>query len=1046
MLFTCPLLATAGEPGKLQFNRDIRPILTETCFFCHGTDKNKREADLRFDIREDAIQHGALIPGKPDESAMIRRLFTDNKDELMPPPASHKVLTEKQKQTLKQWVAEGAEYQEHWAFIPPVKTNPPTVKNQGWVRNPIDAFVLAKLEQEGLTPAPEADRNTLARRIALDVTGLPPAPELLETFLKDQSPQAYENYIDTLMNSPRWGEHRARYWLDLARYADTHGIHFDNYREIWAYRDWVIAAFNDNMPFDQMTIEQLAGDLLPDATREQQIASGFHRCNTTTNEGGIIDEEYQVLYARDRTETTAQVWMGLTAGCAVCHDHKYDPITAKDFYSLSAFFNNTTQAVKDGNVKNTPPIIVVPRPEDDDQYANLTAEQIKAHQRVEDRRHRSMDDFKNWFTQFHASQSNIPLPTADLELHLPLQGQMSTIPDGQLLDYTLNNQPQQEFISGLNYASRDEQHTAITINATTNISIPNAGNYDNKQAFSFGAWILNPTAKSGAYAIMARMNEKENHKGWDMWMEDQKLATHILHSWPDDGLKVVTKDKVPTDKWIHAFITYDGSQKASGVKIYINGAEVKTETRSDKLKSSIKSETPFKVGQRSQGTKAVDVKISDVRLYARALSAMDVKQLSDSDHLQSLVAKKYDDLKQKEVKELHQWWFETIDPEAIAASAHKQNIERQLKEVEARGTIAHVMHEKEQEPTAYVLFRGEYDQRRDQVSAATPGVLPEFPSTLPKNRLGLARWLVQDNQPLTARVTVNQFWQQIFGSGLVKTAGDFGTTGTPPSHPELLDWLAIDFREHGWDIKRFYKQVLLSSTYRQSAVTTPEKQERDPQNTWLSRGPRYRMDAEMVRDVALYVSGLLSPQIGGRSVKPYQPPGVWEAVAMRGSDTRDYAQDHGDNLYKRSMYTFWKRSAPPASLEIMNAPSREFCVVCRERTNTPMQALVTLNDTQFIEAARVLAGHTLLAQTDTPARLHFISERLISRDFTAEELAVIEPSLKALTSFYHAHPEDAAQLIKVGEAPVPDKVDPWELAAWTMLCNELLNLDEVLNK
>jgi hypothetical protein len=775
-----PSLGSMAAEDRVLFNRDIRPILAENCFPCHGPDSAARKAGLRLDRREVAVKIGAIVPGKTDESELVSRVFSGDPAERMPPPASHKQLTAAQKDLLRRWIAAGAEYQPHWALIAPVRPQPPPVTNPAWGRNPIDAFVLSALQQRGLQPAPEADRRTLARRLSLDLTGLPPAPAEVEAFVKDPSPAAYENLVDRLLASPRWGEHRGRYWLDAARYADTHGIHFDNYREMWSYRDWVIEAFNRDLPFDRFTIEQLAGDLLPDATPEQRVASGFNRCNITTNEGGAIAEEYLVLYARDRTETTARVWLGLTAGCAVCHDHKFDPLTQKEFYQMSAFFNNTTQGAMDGNVKDTPPVLFLPAPADRRRWPALAKELADAKRQVE---------------------------------------------------------------------------------------------------------------------------ERKKKPGGDLDKSYQELTARVA----------------------------------------------------------------------------------------------------------------------------------ALEKEEAAAKA--------------RGTAAHVMQERNEPARAFLLYRGEYDKRREPLTAETPALLPPMPADLPKDRLGFARWLLRPEQPLTARVAVNRFWQEVFGAGLVRTAEDFGVNGELPSHPELLDWLAVEFRESGWDVKKLFRLLVTSAAYRQAAVATPEKLEKDPQNRLLSRGPRFRMDAEMVRDYALAAGGLLVAKIGGPSVKPYQPDGVWEAVAMMESNTRNYQRDHGESLYRRSMYTFWKRAAPPASMDIFNAPSRETCTVRRERTNTPLQALVTLNDPQFVEAARHLAESALREGGATAeSRLDFAARRLLARSFRPEESTSVLATLGKLLDHYRAHPEQAKDLLAVGEAKVDPAPDAATLAAWTMLMNQLLNLDEVLNK
>ncbi|MCA8990913.1 MAG: DUF1553 domain-containing protein [Planctomycetaceae bacterium] len=1027
----------AAEP--LEYNRDVRPILADTCFKCHGPDSAARKAELRLDQREAAVESGAIAPGNSGDSGIIARIFTNDPDELMPPPDSHKELTDAQKQILKRWVDEGAEYQPHWSFIAPQRPEVPTVSNPQWVVNPIDAFVLARLDAEGLKPADPADRRIIARRVSLDLTGLPPSVELLNQFLNDSSPNAYERYVDALLKSHKWGEHRGRYWLDYARYADTHGIHFDNYREMWTYRDWVIQSFNANMPYDQFTTENLAGDLLPNRTLEQWIGSGFNRCNMTTNEGGIIDEEYKVLYARDRTETTAQVWLGITANCCTCHDHKFDPMTQRDFYQMSAFFNNTTQGVRDGNIKNTPPVVPVVEPEDRPRYAELETLIPQQRQHVAARKMNARPEFDTWLANATPSIITDALPTEGLDLHAPLnegEGQVTKIVrSGEAVELGLAEST--EWDGAAPDSGLKTQGTAF--------ELADYGGFEANQPVSFATWIkVSPNDTQGA--ILSRMDVDKDYRGWDIWMQRRQIGTHIISAWADNALKVVAKAQVPADEWVHVAITYDGSSKAAGVRVYYNGVPQETNVERDQLNGSIVADVPFKVGQRSTG-QPFGGSLRELRIYTRQLNDGEVTALGQLSVLASLLAKTPEERTPEEVDKLYQFWLVTYDTQHQELTARLASLEQEEQSILNRGSIAHVMVEKTEAPMAFVLFRGDYDKRRDEVGADTPAFLPAFPNDIPRNRLGLAQWLLRPENPLTARVTVNRFWQEVFGTGIVKTTGDFGVSGELPVNPELLDWLAVDFRESGWDVKRLFKLIVMSNTYRQAATTTPEKHERDPENRLLSHGPRFRMDAEMVRDSALFTSGLLVDRIGGPSVKPYQPEGVWEAIAMNVSNTRSYQPDAGEGLYRRSMYWFWKRMAPPASMDIFNAPNREFCVVRRERTNTPLQALVTLNDVQFVEAARVLAQQVLMgAAQDDAARINEIAIRIISRPLSDAEQAIVGSSLQELRNWYGSHPEEAAKLLAYGETPVDENLDAAELAAWTMLVNELMNLDEVLCK
>jgi hypothetical protein len=1034
------VVSSSARAGGPEYNRDVRPILAENCFACHGPDSASRKAKLRLDVRDEAVKAGAIVPSKPDESEALRRVHSDDPQESMPPPKTKKVLTKEQKDVLTRWVAAGAAYEKHWSLIAPTRPQLPAVKDTAWVRNPIDRFVLAKLEAAGLAPAPEADRRTLARRLSLDLTGLPPAPADVEAFVNDNSPGAYEKYVDRLMESPAWGEHRGRYWLDYARYADSNGIHFDNYREIWSYRDWVIRAFNENKPFDQFTVEQLAGDLLPNRTLDQQVATGFNRCNITTNEGGAINEEYLVLYDRDRTETTAQVWLGLTAGCAVCHDHKFDPFTQRDFYSLGAFFNNTTQNAMDGNIKDTPPTVLVPRAEDRPRWERVGKELADLRKQVEARKQSARGDFEKWLTTAKPEAVAALVPANGMRLHAKLSEGA-----GDRVRITCDGKPRDVAVTGTAWDAGHVAAKAFRKQPGTALEVADAGDFEREQGFSYGAWVKLPKAPSGA--IFARMDDQHDFRGWDLWVQNGRVGAHIINKWPQDALKAVSKTPVKAGQWAHVFVTYDGSGRAEGVRIYVNGVSQETEFEANALRSTIRTTVPLKIGQRNTTSPLDGLDLQDVRLYGRTLTPAEVEQLAKATRACWLAEKPADARSSAEKNELFDWWLVGLDESFKATAGRLGELQREETAIRSRGTVAHVMQEKPGEATAYVLYRGEYDKRRDPVKADTPKALPPMPADLPRNRLGLARWLVRPEHPLTARVTVNRFWQEVFGTGIVRTSGDFGVTGELPSHPELLDWLAVEFRESGWDVKKFFKMIVTSAAYRQSAAVTAEKHEKDPQNRLLSRGPHYRMEGEMIRDYALAASGLLVRKVGGPSVRPYQPEGVWEAVAMIGSNTRDYKRDTGAALYRRSMYTLWKRAAPPASMDILNAPSRETCTVRRERTDTPLQALVTLNDPQFVEAARHLAQSALKNGGATPeARIDFLARRLLSRPLRAEEAKVVRASLDELTDFYKGHAEEAKKLLAVGESKADPTLDAGTLAAWTMLANELMNLDEVLNK
>ena len=1029
--------------GAIQFNRDILPILSENCFACHGPDAGKRAAELRLDQRDSAIAKAAFVPGKPDESEMILRIFSTDPDAVMPTPDSHKSLTPQQKELLKAWIAEGAEYQGHWSFIEPTKPELPQVRNNAWIRNPIDRFVLAEIERKGLEPSPESELRSLLRRVTYDLTGLPPTADEIERVLADPSSERYENYVDDLLKRPEWGEHRGRYWLDYARYADTHGIHFDNFREMWSYREWVVQAFNRNLPFDQFTIEQLAGDLLPNSDIDQRIATGFNRCNITTNEGGAIDEEYKVLYTRDRLETTGQVWLGLTVGCAVCHDHKFDPISQQEFYQLAAFFNNTTQKAMDGNIQDTPPIIPVPSSDERARFNELDPLTEQANSALASRRIAARQPFEEWLAKPEEKQKLVwqSLASKDsLETHIPLSSN-----DTKWIGALHQNQW---------YSTPLQTDAALVPGRISDLawqvkdsfpSLP-VGDFERDQPMTLALWVKPATDNQGG-SLFARMDEANQHRGWDFWTENGAVGTHIIHQWPENALKTVSKKKLTASRWQHVAISYDGSSKAEGVKIFIDGKESEKNILSNKLSETVKTSVPLTIGRRSTGAPATGAQIQDIRIYRKVLDEKAIAELHQIPRRQYLVSKPT--RANEETEELYTWYLDTNDPEFPQLNQNIQALIAEKNEIKKRGTIAHIMNEASEPAKAFVLTRGDYDKRGTEVQPATPKVLPPMQEGMQPNRLGLAKWLLQPSHPLTSRVTVNRFWQEMFGTGLVGSSGDFGVTGQMPTHPELLDHLATSFRDDGWNIKNLFRSIVTSATYRQSSSVTSEKLAFDPTNKWLARGPRFRMDAEMIRDTALMASGLLVKKIGGPSVRPYQPPGVWEAVAMPGSNTRNYVADKGEGLYRRSVYTFLKRAAPPPNMEVFNATAREVCTVKRERTNTPLQALVTLNDVQFVEAARMLATATLLDNslgTDAGRRVQSIASKILSRPFRADELGVVTNSLNELLAIYQQQPAEAAKLIALGESKLDASLNPSDLAAWTMLTNELMNLDEVLTK
>lgn len=1014
--------SAAAEP-TLDFNRDIRPILSDACFRCHGFDEKTRAAGLRLDTAEGAtakLESGAvaIVPGKSGESELIQRITSTDDSTRMPPPDSGKTLTPEQIETLKRWIDEGAQFKAHWSFIPPERPTPPDAPAGSLVHNPIDNFVLARLAKAGLKPSPEADKITLLRRVTFDLTGLPPTPEEVDAFLADESPEAYAKVVDRLLKSPRYGEHMARYWLDAARYGDTHGLHLDNERSMWPYRDWVVSAFNRNLPFDQFTIWQIAGDLLPNATIEQKVASGFNRCNVTTSEGGSIDDEVLVRYAVDRTETMSTVFLGLTLGCAVCHDHKYDPVSQKEFYQLFAFYNAAADAAMDGNALAPPPILKLASPEHESQLKSFD-EQIAAMRKTmadELAKIEYVDPTPDGPAVEAAAEpkeyvwiDDVAPPGAQLQGTTPWQ--FVTTADGQVLSGEKATARKGEGVT---------QHFFTGANPTLKVG-------DGDKLFAY-CWLdpANPPK-----TVMLQWNDGS----WEhrvFWGEDAipfgagDVPGHRhMGSLPELG------------KWVRlevdaAHVGLPAGSQVNGLAFTQFGGSVYWD------KAGIVTRTP----QEGQSFDSLAAWEAYEKVQAKSTLPADV---------QAAIKAERDKRTEEQTQLIRKHFLENVysktKPTFDALRAKIADLEKQKNDLDASIPRSLVMADLPTPRETFVLIRGAYDKKGEKVTAGTPAVLPPMPEGAPANRLGLAQWLTDPQHPLTARVAVNRFWQQYFGVGLVKTAEDFGSQGAWPSHPELLDWLARDFIDSGWDVKELQRKIVMSATYRQSSKLTPELAQKDPENELLARGPRHRLDAEAIRDTALLLGGLLVEKEGGKGVRTYQPEGIWEAVAFQGSTTQFYKQDSGDALYRRSLYMFWKRTAPPPSMMAFDAPSREACVVRRARTNTPLQALVLMNDKQYVEAARNMAQRLMLEGGSSPTeRLTYGFRLATGRKPADDESKVLERVFAAHLADYQADKAAAEQLVAIGESPRKTELDVSELAAYTMVCNLILNLDETVTK
>jgi mono/diheme cytochrome c family protein len=1119
--------ARVANAQHLDFNQDVQPILASHCFSCHGPDPEMRKAGLRLDLAEWAMKKrsghpDAIVPGYPEKSELIKRIESHDTHYLMPQNAQGEAKPMKPEEiaVLKEWIKEGAVYRPHWAFEKPSRpTLPSLAANNSWIRTPIDAFILARMQKEGLQPSPEADKETLIRRVTLDLTGLLPTPAEVKAFKNDMSPQAYEHLVDNLLARPAFGEQRARYWLDYARYADTYGLHFDNSRDIWPYRDYLIRSFNSNKPFDQFAMEQIAGDLMPAKNLDPLIGSGYVRLGVSSNEGGTIPEELRVNMARERTEAFGATFMGLTVGCAVCHDHKYDPTTQKDFYSLSAFFNNIDERPFNGDRPVWTPVVRIPKQQNQDAYNQVLAKRSELAEQMRTMRVEQRALVERWLATGQDRPQSVAADKLMLRLRLDEGG-------GEILKNSAPNANPASFNIGKSKPQWGETTWLwpdFRMDTNTRILLGQMGDYDWNQAFSFGGWIMlrsapNYTIENTSGALIAKMDTTQHNRGWDLSVEKGIISVDLVNESPKEeaqkkdpvkkGLQknesfhyptptdLTAKDLAPnkppakkqppkkddkkTDKpkpkapemakdttprvaivvstvdplpldgaWRHVFFTYDGSGKASGVKIYVDGAAVATHVVSDTLAhASIRTQVPMQLGWRwPDASPARDTRYQDVRLYGRALTEDEAKRLPFEDYVAEVTAKPTSEWNDDQWHAVSQFYLNSVDKSYRAARDQIAELNAQLEKLSEGGDLTLVAWEKPSLAYADVLTRGVYTARTERVEANTPHYLPPLPAGMPHDRMALAKWVVSPENPLTARVTVNRMWYELFGTGIVETTEDFGIMGQRPSHPELLDWLAVEFRESGWNMKHMYKLMVMSAAYRQSARSTPDQLAKDPKNLLLSHGPRFRMDAEMLRDIALQASGLLVNKIGGPSVKPYQPPNVWEQVSYPTSDTVNYVQEHGDALYRRSMYTYWKRMATMPDMDAFDAPMRDVVCTRRQRTDTPLQALVTMNDEQWVEAARALAQRVIVEGGKQPdQRIDLMSEILLSRDPRPQMAAVLEDSLTQMEKHYAADPKAAHALVNVGEKKSDSSIPEPELAAWTMVASEMLNLDETVTK
>ncbi|HMG92578.1 MAG TPA: DUF1553 domain-containing protein [Chryseolinea sp.] len=1039
-------------PEELDYNLHVKPVLSDKCFSCHGPDKAKQKAGLRLDMKEsayDELQESpgkvAIDPGDLNGSELFHRIMSSDPEYRMPSIKSHLTLSSKEKAILIKWIEQGAEYKPHWAFVKPEKADLPKVNNDDWIINPIDNFILHTLEVENIQPSKQAEKELLLRRISLDLTGLPPTLEEIDAFVDDNSPDAYEKQVDRLLNSVHYGEKMTVDWLDLARFADSHGYTVDRIIDMSPYRDWVIQAFNKNFPYDKFIHWQLAGDLMPDPTKEMLIATAFNRIHQQNMEGGIIDEEFRTEYVIDRTNTTGVAFMGLTVGCARCHDHKFDPISHKNYYELFSFFNNIKEAGQISWDDAMPsPTILLPSAEQEKitQFikSNVTEQENKIAQLAK----RSEPDFKKWIqSKGYRYLEREKLPQAGLQGYFNFEnGSLKNVfhpNQAGVMKRELGSVPGDKPI----FENRSGGKVLV-LNGDEWLDLNPLGVFRKSEPFTIGITVFIPKElKEGVIFHKSVAERLYNFRGYNLYLRDDKLQLSLAHAAPSNAITKVTRQPISRDQWIQLIMTYDGSSKASGLKLFQDGKQLEMETTMDQLSKDIllysKDQPGLQIGAWNRGWGIKGGKVDDILVYNRVLTEFEIKIISGQNTWASVVSKLPEQLSEEELNALRTYYVAAVSPESVAAQQELKRMRSTLSDSTEKTKEVMVMQEMPERRKAYILERGNYDQFGEEVFPSVPESILPFPKDLPKNRLGLAMWLTDTNHPLTARVAVNRYWQNFFGTGLVKTAEDFGNQGELPSHLELLDWMAVTFIESGWDTKKLCKLIAMSATYRQDSKATPYSRENDPENRLLSHGPAMRMSAEMIRDNALLASGLLNKKIGGKSVKPYQPGGLWEI------NNTTYTADSGDDVYRRSLYVLVKRSVPNPTLATFDATSRSYCVVRRQETNTPLQALVTLNDPTFVETAKVM-GEQISKADDVRQAITKAYRKLTGLTPSAKELELLESLQQKELAKFRENPKRATGWLRAGQYVVGKNMDPALVAANAVVASVILNSDATLTK
>jgi hypothetical protein len=1051
-------VSTAYEnlPDQVDYNLHVKPILSDKCFACHGPDPGKRKAELRLDIPEAAFAilpknpgKVAIDPGDLDGSELFHRILSSDPQYLMPDPESHLSLSSEEKAILIKWIEDGAVYKPHWAFQKPAASTVPDVSDEEWVVNPIDNFILDKLDQEKMSHATEAEKELLLRRVSLDLTGLPPTLRETEDFVKDPSPDAYEKQVDRLLASPHYGEKMAVDWLDLARFADSHGYSMDRLRDMSPYRDWVIKSFNDNFPYDKFIHWQLGGDLMPNPTKEMIIATAFNRNHQQNMEGGIIEEEFQNEYVVDRTNTFGDAFLGLSVGCAKCHDHKFDPITQKNYYELFSFFNNVKEAGQI-SVDNTmpAPTLLLPTEAQEKIIEFLKTRIVEQEGKVLESKNNSLPDFEKWLnanTYQRLSREKIPQAGLLAEYGFDRQDLKNAVNPAQvgvMKRQSGNEKPIFE---------KRGAGKVLTLNGDAWLELNNVGVFRKSDAFTIGIWVNIPSDLAEGVVFHKTLAERLfNFRGYHLYLKEKKLQVSMAHAAPSDAITRVTQDTIPREQWIQLTMTYDGSSKADGLKLYMDGKQMAMETQTDQLVKDIlfnqenimyrsKVQPGLQVGAWDRGWGLKGAKADDIVVYERVLTPFEITILARTAAWSQYTTKNRQQLSEADLEILKEYYLSAVHP----TTRESQNTLRQLRTALADSTEkieeVMVMQEMQKPKEAFILLRGNYDARGEEVFPNTPASLLAFPENLPRNRYGLAQWLTDRNHPLTARVAVNRFWQNFFGTGLVKTAEDFGSQGELPSHPDLLDWLAIEFMKSDWNVKALNKLIAMSATYRQDSRPAPEARDRDPENRLISHGPASRLSAEMIRDNALAASGLMNKQIGGKSVKPYQPQGLWEI------NNTSYTPDSGAAVYRRSLYVVIKRSVPNPTLATFDGPSRSSCIARRQKTNTPLQALVTLNDPTFIETARVL-GEQMAKESNALKAIADTFKKLTGRTPSAAEVDLLAELRKNQLEKFIKNPEKVTGWLHAGQYRVASNSDTLQIAANAVVASTILNSDATITK